>query len=230
MTRDLLTLSSEDPAGWGPVLTVGGDVTTAIPDPVTGVSVVSTSQTDTATVQAISQAIFIPPAPTWSPIIDSAGGMTAAWVTWFQTLTRKLGGYNATPADDAYLMSDEVMVDVFSRQAVTDLQLGLSDVPSVRLVPDTDAWTGVDLGPVVQKLMAQMDELTVQVQAIADRGWNRQAAQPATVAAAPAGGTGTAAGGWDTAINRDTAITLINNLKTRLDALEIKLQTARILT
>ena len=33
-------------------------------------------------------------------------------------------------------------------------------------------------------------------------------------AAAPAGGTGTAAGGWDTAANRDAAITTINDLRT----------------
>lgn len=34
--------------------------------------------------------------------------------------------------------------------------------------------------------------------------------------AAPAGGTGTAAGGWDTAAHRDAAITLINNMRTAL--------------
>ena len=46
----------------------------------------------------------------------------------------------------------------------------------------------------------------------------------ATTAAAPAGGTGTAAGGWDTAANRDLAIATINNLKTRLDQLETALK------
>jgi hypothetical protein len=40
--------------------------------------------------------------------------------------------------------------------------------------------------------------------------------QGATAAAAPAGGTGTAAGGWDTAAHRDTAITLINQMRTIL--------------
>jgi hypothetical protein len=51
----------------------------------------------------------------------------------------------------------------------------------------------------------------------------------ATVAAAPAGGTGTAAGGWDTAVNRDLAIATINNLKTRVDQLESKLQALGLL-
>ena len=36
--------------------------------------------------------------------------------------------------------------------------------------------------------------------------------------AAPAGGVGTAAGGWDTAAHRDSAITLINNIRTALIA------------
>jgi hypothetical protein len=36
--------------------------------------------------------------------------------------------------------------------------------------------------------------------------------------AAPAGGVGTAAGGYDTAVNRDAAITLLNNIRTALIA------------
>ena len=46
----------------------------------------------------------------------------------------------------------------------------------------------------------------------------------ATSSAAPAGGTGTAAGGWDTAANRDAAIATINNLKTRVDQMETLLK------
>ena len=46
-------------------------------------------------------------------------------------------------------------------------------------------------------------------------------ATPATVAEAdaPAGGTGAAAGGWDTAAHRDTAIALINSLKVQVNLL-----------
>ena len=47
---------------------------------------------------------------------------------------------------------------------------------------------------------------------------------PATVAGAPAGGTGVAAGGWSTAANRDLAIATINNLKARVDQLEAALK------
>lgn len=42
----------------------------------------------------------------------------------------------------------------------------------------------------------------------------------ATQVAAPAGGTGTAAGGWDTAGNRDAAITSINAAKTDIEELK----------
>ena len=52
----------------------------------------------------------------------------------------------------------------------------------------------------------------------------------ATVSAAPAGGTGTADGGWDTSTNRDLAIATINNLKTRVAQLETKLQALGLLT
>jgi len=58
----------------------------------------------------------------------------------------------------------------------------------------------------------------------------KPAALTATAPAAPAGGTGTAAGGWDTAANRDLAIATINNLKTRVDELEAKLRALGLLT
>jgi hypothetical protein len=49
-------------------------------------------------------------------------------------------------------------------------------------------------------------------------GCNGKTAQTAYASggAAPAGGTGTAAGGWDTAAHRDSAITLLNNIRTAL--------------
>jgi hypothetical protein len=56
-----------------------------------------------------------------------------------------------------------------------------------------------------------------------------QAAPVAAVpAAAPAGGTGAAAGGWDTAGNRDLAIATINGL--RLDIIELQAVVSGIIT
>ena len=51
-------------------------------------------------------------------------------------------------------------------------------------------------------------------------GFNGAAAQSpyASGGAAPAGGVGTAAGGWDTAAHRDAAITLLNNIRAALVA------------
>jgi hypothetical protein len=57
--------------------------------------------------------------------------------------------------------------------------------------------------------------------------------QGATVAAVagsiPAGGTGTAAGGWDTAGNRDTAITTMTEIKTQLNALLVQLRATGVI-
>lgn len=47
---------------------------------------------------------------------------------------------------------------------------------------------------------------------------------PASPSAAPAGNTGTAAGGWDTQANRDAAIATINSNKARIDAIEAALK------
>ena len=58
----------------------------------------------------------------------------------------------------------------------------------------------------------------------------KPSALTAQAAVAPAGGTGTAAGAWDTALNRDAAITLINNLRTRVGELETKLRSLGLLT
>ncbi len=62
------------------------------------------------------------------------------------------------------------------------------------------------------------------------RGAVKQAVANVDVAGAvPAGGTGTAAGGWDTAANRDIAIATIIELKTRINALQAALRTAGVL-
>jgi hypothetical protein len=58
-------------------------------------------------------------------------------------------------------------------------------------------------------------------------------ATPTTVAAVagavPAGGTGAAAGAWDTSANRDTAITTITEIKTQLNALLTELRARKII-
>ena len=46
----------------------------------------------------------------------------------------------------------------------------------------------------------------------------------------PAGGTGAAAGGWDTAGNRNTAITTMTEVITQFNALLVQLKAAKIIT
>jgi len=143
MVHQILQPSESDPAGWGPVPTLGGDITTSIPDPITGVSATSTQQTATATTQSIAQTIFLPPAPTWSALLDPSGNMTAAWITWFQTLNRKLGGYTATPTDDAEILAYEPTFPAFDQSSAI---LGAFDVPTVPQQATQELWEDSSIG------------------------------------------------------------------------------------
>jgi hypothetical protein len=73
-------------------------------------------------------------------------------------------------------------------------------------------WTAVGVGAVMPELTAFAGK--VPEAAIADVAGAGIAIAAAVPAAAPAGGTGTADGGWDTAAHRDSAITTINGLVT----------------
>ena len=69
-----------------------------------------------------------------------------------------------------------------------------------------------------------LDAVNLQdvMQALASDSFMPDVVQPAitlpavATLAAPAGGTGTAAGGFDTAVNRDAAITLLNKIRSAL--------------
>lgn len=89
------------PAGLGNVPTLGGSVATAVPDPVTGISSVQVQQSSNTATQAAAQAIVLPPIP-YAVIhrLDPSGALTM----WLQTLVRKLGGFTATPWDDAQIL------------------------------------------------------------------------------------------------------------------------------
>lgn len=99
--------SNDNPAGLGPVPTLGGSTTTNIPSSPTATTPTTQQQSAIAVTQSIQQAVFLPPAPTWSALLNPNGSMTAPWVTWFQVLNRKLGGYSATPTDDAQILADD---------------------------------------------------------------------------------------------------------------------------
>jgi hypothetical protein len=79
------------------------------------------------------------------------------------------------------------------------------------LATGVSVWTNNGAGIALAATFAHSRGLTV----VGAFGCNGKAAQTAysVGSAAPAGGTGTAAGGWDTAAHRDSAITLLNNLR-----------------
>ena len=85
--------------------------------------------------------------------------------------------------------------------------------------PQVDVLTRADLATtglagVVKKAIANVDAVASAVATLA-----------VNATAAPAGGVGTAAGGWDTAANRDAAIAVINSLVTLANELKADLTT-----
>lgn len=106
-----------------------GVIPTSTGDPLEPAATTQAVQAANAATQSTIQAVFLPPAPTWSPLLDPNGNMTAPWITWFQTLNRKLGGYASTPADDALILSDDA---------------GASTAAAVSIVQaDLDPWAAV---------------------------------------------------------------------------------------
>lgn len=120
--------------------------------------------------------------------------------------------FYAVDAQVAHLATDETVTGIKTFNVAPVLKAGAVLQPGANFVFDAD--TGTMIGTSAAQKLAFFGKPPIV----------QPAALVATVAAAPAGGTGTAAGAWDTAAHRDTAIATINNLKTRLDALIINLQ------
>ena len=84
--------------------------------------------------------------------------------------------------------------------------------------------------------IAESDAEAVRLKAIWSTGAAVSSSVAAVPSAAPAGGVGAAAGGWDTAGNRDLAIatingnrTLIIELQAQLNALLVELRNRKII-
>ena len=153
----IFTPSNEDPngggatgpAGWGPVPTLGS-VSSAVPPTPTTPSATQEAQNATAATLAAAQSNFMPPAPVWSPMLDGNGFMTAPWVTWFQTLSRRVGGTTGNTSDDAAILGTfpelshttetawdlAQLMDMANRAPVTD--------ESAVLLADTPRPKGID--------------------------------------------------------------------------------------
>jgi hypothetical protein len=180
----------------------------------------STAASTTAATQAANEAERValalsqlPPPPFGVAFVGPDGQVTQTWMSWLTRLYTRSGGATATSASDLDVLTE------------------FDDLPQAPRPVDSVLDWMQSLGPDarVALLAQQVDALTGLVLSFQSRGWNRQAALTAAAAAAPAGGTGTAAGGWDTAVNRDAAIATINNLRTRLGEVEAALKAVRIL-
>ena len=124
--------------------------------------------------------------------VNADGTLTPEAFRALQTVFARIGG----PLGDNG-------VDVFG-----DL-LAPSSVSSA----STDTVTQPDYAPVLQEMTQQMAQFDLIYPDITQP----QIITPvASGGAAPAGGVGTAAGGYDTAANRNALITLVNNMRTAL--------------
>jgi len=206
-----LVRSDEDPGGgWGaPALDPAVAAT-----PTSSAAAVATQVTQAANESARAAAAVsqLPPPPFG---VDFVPGfrVSQTWMAWITRLYARNGGAISTPAGDMDVLTE------------------FDDLPQpprpVDSIPD---WMqSLEPDARVALLAQQVDALTGLVLSLQDRGWNPQVALTTPAAAAPSGGTGTAAGGWDTAANRDAAIATINNLRTRLGEVENALKAVRIL-
>lgn len=221
-----LVKSDSDPANsWGaPALDPSVAATPTSPAAATVTQATQAANETERAVQAVSQ---LPPPPFGAALVGADGRVSQSWMPWLTRLYQRSGGAITTPAGDMDILTefDDLPVPPYAQDPALEWA-----EPSPRPIPDVLEWLGSLTPPAQIALLAQqVDALTGLVLSLEDRGWNRQPGLTTPAAAAPAGGTGTAAGGWDTAVNRDAAIATINNLRTRLGEVEAVLKAVRIL-
>lgn len=185
---------------------------------------VATQQTQTAN-EAQRVAIAAPqlsPPPFVAPFVGQDGRVTTEWMAWLTRLYKRTGGAIVTPAIDMDVLTefDNLPAHVQAQDAMEWPPTGAQASGALDWLQSQDA-----LPP-----QPSQDAILLALLDPEGRGWVTRPAITAAAAASPAGGTGTAAGGWDTAANRDAAITLLNNLRQRLLDVEAALKAARILT
>lgn len=209
---------------WGP--TPVDPATAAEPTTVQAEVATQATQVANESQRAAAAVSQMPPPPFGVDIVPGLR-ITQEWMAWLTRFYRREGGAIVTPAGDMDILTefDDLPVPPYAQDPALEWA-----EPSPRPIPDVLEWLGSLTPPAQIALLAQqVDALTGLVLSLEDRGWNRQPGLTAPAAAAPAGGTGTAAGGWDTAVNRDAAIATINNLRTRLGEVETALKAVRIL-
>lgn len=127
--------------------------------------------------------------------VNDDGTLTPEAYRALQEIVSRTGGTLGSVGTDTY-------GDIVGDASATDLNVAYTDVTQP-LTQDT-----VDES-VTQPVMQGSDVPDIVQQSSFMR-------PVASGGAAPAGGVGTAAGGYDTAVNRDAAINLLNNIRTAL--------------
>lgn len=119
-------------------------------------------------------------------------------------------------------------IDRFSLSVVAQGQEIAGKPDGVVIVPITEDKQGVILAPGPDAFFPDLGFKSAaggsQISFYTATPVSRAAAPTAATAAAPAGGAGATAGAYDTAANRDTAIALINNTRTRVIEIEAALR------
>lgn len=207
-----LVRTENDPGGeWGsPAL---DPAVTAVPTSPAAAAVTQATQAANEAERAAAATSQLPPPPFGVTMVGPDGRISQTWMSWITRLYQRSGGAIVTTASELDVLTefDDIPQAPQPVESVLDWMQSLNPEAQVAL------------------LAQQVDALTGLVLSFQDRGWNRQAALTADAGAAPAGGTGTAAGGWDTAAHRDAAIATLNNIRTRLSDVEAALKAVRIL-
>lgn len=228
MARPLIKGDADAPGGggvWGsPAL---DPAAASAPTSPAAAAITQETQVANEAARVAQAAAQLPPPPFGQPIIGADGRVSQAWIPWLTKLYQRSGGAAVTSASDLDILTEFDDLPEAPRSAAEALDWA---DPAPRPAPEVLDWLQ-SLTPQAQVAMLaqQVEVLTCLVLGAQERGWNRQAGLTAPAAAAPAGGVGTAAGGWDTAANRDAAIATVNNLRTRLLEVETVLKSARIL-
>lgn len=170
------------------------------------------------------------PAPTYADVVIRRKGsndpsdytFNPLWLKWFLDLAANMAFFQNGINQVTVTTINKVTITKPATSAVLTLADGKTFT-----VLKTITFTGTDgvtvTLPATSATMARTDAgqtFTGDQQINGKFGCNSTAPQAKYVSggAAPAGGVGTAAGGWDTAVNRDAAITLLNNIRLALVA------------
>lgn len=165
------------------------------------------------------------PPPTYAePVIETADGHYAfnpVWLKWYIDLTTLLNVF-ATSGTPAVVNGSGQIVITAADGTAPIITSSTTEVANLHAAVATKLATARTIGGVSFDGTGNITVISATGDFLVGTkfGCNGKAVQAAFVSggAAPSGGVGTSAGGWDTSANRDAAITLLNNIRAALVA------------